>query len=382
MSSTKQPVIVLGAGMIGSAMAQDLAAAGGLEVHIADSRPETLDRVAKKIPVRTHLADLGDPEAVRALLKGHRLAIGALPSVIGLQSVKASIEAGCDIVDISFMAEDARALDALARERGVTAVTDCGVAPGLTNMVAAYAAEQFDSCERIEMSVGGLPAIRKWPFNYKAGFAPWDVIEIYTRPATVMENGRRVVKEAMTDLELIDVPGVGTLESFVTDGLRTLADTLKVPNMVERTLRWPGHVELMRVFREAGFFSLEPIAVGGQTVRPRDLTAALLFPKWTFDEGEADITVMRVLASGLKGGAAHRFTFDFVDRYDAASGLRSMSRSTGFTATAVAGLILDGALKEPGVHAPEALGARPGILDRVLDYLRARGVRCEMSARS
>lgn len=378
MSTTKQPVIVLGAGMIGSAMAQDLAALGALDVHIADSRAESLERVAKKVPVRTHQADLGNPESLRALLKGQRLAIGALPSVIGLQSVKAAIEAGCDMVDISFMPEDARSLDGLARERGVTAVTDCGVAPGLTNMVAAHAASLFDSCERIEMAVGGLPAVRTWPFNYKAGFAPWDVIEIYTRPATVVEDGRVVVKEAMADLERIDVPGVGTLESFVSDGLRSLADTLKVPNMVERTLRWPGHVELMKVFRETGLFSLEPVAVGGQTVRPRDLTAALLFPKWTYDEGEADLTVMRVLASGQKGGGPHRFTFEFVDRFDPASGLRSMSRSTGFTATAVAGLILDGTLKEPGVHAPESLGARPGMLDRVLAYLRARGVRCEM----
>lgn len=368
--------------MIGSAMAQDLAAVGGLEVHIADSRPEALDRVSKKAPVQSHQIDLSRPEAVRTLLKDFRLAIGALPSLIGLQSVKASIEAGCDMVDISFMSEDARTLDALAREHGVTAVTDCGVAPGLTNMVAAYAASRFDSCERIEMSVGGLPAIRKWPFNYKAGFAPWDVIEIYTRPAAVVENGRVVIREAMSDLELIDVPGVGTLESFVTDGLRSLADTLKVPNMVERTLRWPGHVELMRVFRETGLFSLTPIPVGGQMLRPRDMTAALLFPMWTFEEGEADITVMQVRSSGLKGGTPHRFTFDFVDRFDAASGLRSMSRSTGFTASAVAGLILDGTLKEPGVHAPEALGARPGILDRVLDYLRARGVRCEMFAGS
>ncbi len=382
MSTPKQPVIVLGAGMIGSAMAQDLAAAPGLEVHIADSRPESLERVRKKAPVEVHQVDLGNPEYLRALLKGYRLAIGALPSVIGLQSVKASIEAGCDMVDISFMSEDARALDALARARGATVVTDCGVAPGLTNMLAAYAASRFDSCERIEMSVGGLPAVRKWPFNYKAGFAPWDVIEIYTRPAAVVENGRVVIKEAMADLELIDVPGVGTLESFVTDGLRSLADTLKVPNMVERTLRWPGHVELMRVFRETGFFSLDPIPVGGHMLRPRDMTAALLFPKWTFDEGEADITVLRIRSSGVKDGAPHRFTFDFVDRFDPASGLRSMSRSTGFTATAVAGLILDGTLKEPGVHAPEALGARPGILDRVLDHLRARGVRCEMFAGS
>lgn len=380
--TTEKRVIVLGAGMIGSAMAQDLAAETGLQVHLADSQPESLDRVRRKIPVQTHEVDLAKPEALRALLKGFDLAIGALPSVIGLQSVKTSIEAGCNIVDISFMQEDARALDALARERGVIAVTDCGVAPGLTNMVAAYAAGQFDSCERIEMAVGGLPAVRKWPFNYKAGFAPWDVLEVYTRPAAVVENGRVVIKEAMSGLELIDVPGVGTLESFITDGLRSLADTLKVPFMVERTLRWPGHTELMRIFRETGLFSLDPISVGGQSLRPRDMTAALLFPKWTFDEGEADITVMRVRAWGVRNEAPRAFSFDLVDRFDAASGLRSMSRSTGFTATAVASLILDGTIREHGVHAPEALGARPGILNRVMEYLRARGVSCEMSAGS
>lgn len=380
--SAPQKVIVLGAGMIGSAMAQDLAAAGNLEVHIADSRADSLDRIRAKAPVHTHQQDLGNPETVRSLLKGFHLAIGALPSVIGLQSVKASIEAGCDMVDISFMSEDPRTLDARARERGVTVVPDCGVAPGLTNMVAAHAAAQFEACERIEMSVGGLPAVRRWPFDYKAGFAPWDVIEIYTRNATVVENGRAVIREAMSGLELVDVPGVGTVESFINDGLRSLADTLNVPNMVERTLRWPGHVELMKIFRETGFFSLEPIEVGGHTLRPRDMTAALLFPKWTYDEGEADLTVMRVRASGTRNGAPGRFTFDFVDRYDPATGLRSMSRSTGFTATAVAGLILDGTFREPGVHMPEALGTRPGVLARVIDYLQARGVRCEMFAGS
>jgi saccharopine dehydrogenase-like NADP-dependent oxidoreductase len=245
-------------------------------------------------------------------------------------------------------------------------------------MVAAYAAGQFDSCEGVEMAVGGLPAVRTWPFNYKAGFAPWDVLEIYTRPAAVVENGRVVIREAMSGLELVEVPGVGTLESFVTDGLRSLADTLKVPFMVERTLRWPGHTELMRVFRETGFFSLAPIDVGGQRLRPRDVTAALLFPKWTFEEGEADITVMKVRAWGVRRDAPLTFTFDFVDRYDPATGLRSMSRSTGFTATAVARLILDGTFREPGVHVPETLGTRPGLLGRVLDYLRVRGIRCEI----
>ena len=378
-SGSRKNVVVLGAGMIGSAMAQDLAAQDALHVHVADSRQENLDRVLSRAAVRTHHVNLGDPAVLRELLKDSELAIGALPSVIGLQTVKACIEAGCNIVDISFMPEDARVLDPLAKQHRVIAITDCGVAPGLTNMVAAHAVSLFDSCEGIEMAVGGLPAVRKWPFDYKAGFAPWDVLEIYTRPAVVVENGKTVIREAMSGLERIDVDGVGTLESFVSDGLRSLADTLKVPNMVERTLRWPGHVELMKVFRETGFFSLDPIQVNGHTLRPRDVTAALLFPKWTFEEGEADLTVMQIRAWGVKQKERRTYTFDFLDRYDPGTGLRSMSRSTGFTATAVANLILDGTLKEPGVFAPESLGARPGVLDRVIEYLRERGIRCHTS---
>jgi lysine 6-dehydrogenase len=379
-SGNQKTVVVLGAGMIGSAIAQDLAARGDLQVHVGDSRQENLDRVQRNPSIRGHLINLSEAPAVIDLLRGCDLAIGALPSIIGLRTVQHAIEAGCNIVDISFMPEDARVHDAFARERGVVAITDSGVAPGLSNMMAAHAVAQFDSCERLEIAVGGLPAVRTWPFNYKAGFAPWDVLEEYTRPARVVENGRVVVKEALSGLKLISVPEVGTLESFITDGLRSLADTLKVPFMEERTLRWPGHTELMKIFRETGFFSLEPIPVSGQQVRPRDVTAALLFPKWTFDEGEADLTVMQVRAWGVKGAERSSFGFDFLDRFDAATGVRSMSRSTGYTATAVASLILDGTLKEPGVHAPESLGVTPGILDRVLGYLRERGIRCEVSS--
>jgi lysine 6-dehydrogenase len=379
MSSTaRKKVIVLGAGMVGSAIARDLAA-GDFEVHTADSREENLARLRTKANVEVRHADLVNPDAVRDLVKGFDLAIGALPSVIGLATVKACVEAGVNAVDISFMPEDARVLDVLARERGVVAVTDSGVAPGLSNMMAAAAVSEFDKCERLEISVGGLPAIRTWPFNYKAGFAPWDVLEEYTRPARIVENGRIEIREAMSDLQLVDAPEVGTLESFITDGLRSLADTLKVPFMQERTLRWPGHVEQMKLFRETGLFSLDPIEVEGQKLRPRDFLAALLFPKWTFEEGEADITVMRVWASGTRNGKPAKVTYDFLDRYDPATGLRSMSRSTGFTATAVARLILDGTFKTPGVHAPEVLSGQAGLglLERVISDLRARGVRCE-----
>jgi lysine 6-dehydrogenase len=181
-------VIVLGGGMIGSAMARDLSTSPGFEVEVADLRPEALARVAERAGVRTVCADLRDPEVVRGLVAGYDLVLGALPSVIGFQTLRAVLEARRDYVDISFMPENALELDELARGRGVTAIVDCGVAPGVSNMMAGFGAAQMDRCERIEIYVGGLPQERRWPFDYKAGFAPFDVIEEYTRPARYVEN--------------------------------------------------------------------------------------------------------------------------------------------------------------------------------------------------
>ena len=311
MSEPRKKLVVLGAGMVGAAMARDLADDAGLRVDVADVRQDALERVAGKArEIRTVRADLAQPRGGEAPGGGYDLVVGALPSVIGLQTLRAVIEAGRDLVDISFMPENAVELDGLARERGTMAVVDCGVAPGLSNMMTGSAAARLDSCERIEIYVGGLPVARHWPFDYKAGFAPWDVLEEYTRPARVVEHGRVVVKEPLSEPELLDFPGVGTLEAFNTDGLRSLVDTMKAPFMKEKTLRWPGHAELMRVLKDTGFFSLEPVDVAGQRVRPRDLTAALLFPKWTFEEGEADLTVMRVRVEGIAGGEPVVYAWD------------------------------------------------------------------------
>jgi saccharopine dehydrogenase-like NADP-dependent oxidoreductase len=379
MSESTRKVVVLGAGMVGQAIARDLADDAGLRVDVADVRAEALERIAQRAAVGTVRADLANPEAVRRLVAGYELAVGALPSVIGRQTLRAVLEAGRNYVDISFMPEDALELDAVARERGVVAVVDCGVAPGLSNMMCGAAAARLDPVEEVEIYVGGLPVERRWPFDYKAGFAPWDVLEEYTRPSRVVEHGRMVVKEPLSEPELLDFPGVGTLEAFNTDGLRSLVRTIDAPFMKEKTLRWPGHADLMRVLKDTGFFSLEPVDVAGQKVRPRDLTAALLFPRWTFDEGEADLTVMRVRVVGHEAGRRVACAWDFVDRYHEASGLRSMSRSTGYVATSVARLVAGGGFRRPGVHAPETLGGEPGILDRVLSDLVARGVRCRAS---
>lgn len=368
-------VVVLGAGMVGSAIAHDLAASPELQVDVADRQPEALQRAAARGRAGTLQVDLGDPAAVGRLVAGYDLVVGALPSVMGLRTLAAVIAAGRSCVDISFMPEDAGSLDDLARRHGSTAIVDCGIAPGLSNMVAADTARRIGACERLAIYVGGLPVARHWPFDYKAGFAPWDVIEEYTRPARLVENGRLVLKEPLSEPELLDFPGVGTLEAFNTDGLRSLAATLSIPFMKEKTLRWPGHAELMRVLRDCGFFSLETLEAGGQRVRPRDVTAALLFPRWTFEEGEADLTVMRVRAEGAAAGRPAALQFDLVDRYDEATGLRSMSRTTGFVASAVARLLLAGRFERPGVHPPEHLVEAPGLLEQVLADLAARGVR-------
>jgi lysine 6-dehydrogenase len=373
---SEKRVVVLGAGMIGSAVAMDLAREGRHRVSVADKSAAALARVAARYRVETREADLGSPAAVEALVREYDLVVGALPSVLGLQTLEAVIAAGRDYVDISFMSEDALALSERARERGVTAVVDCGVAPGVSNLMAGFAAATLDPCERLEIYVGGLPEERRWPFDYKAGFAPYDVIEEYVRPSRVVENGRIVVKAALSEPEPMDFPRVGTLEAFNTDGLRSLAYTLSVPFMKEKTLRYPGHVALMRAFRETGLFSKEPLEVSGQTIRPLDATAALLFPKWTFAEGERDLTVLRVIAEGRRGGGRCRYAWDLLDRYDPASGLRSMSRTTAFPATIMAGLLADGSFRRPGVHAPEVVGALPGMLDHVLRELEARGVQC------
>jgi saccharopine dehydrogenase-like NADP-dependent oxidoreductase len=372
--------IILGGGMVGSAIAMDLLRGGDLAVTVADKRPQVLDRVKARYPVETRAADLASAPALRDLVAPFDLVVGALPSFLGLAAMRAVIEAGKPYCDISFLAEDPTELSALARERGVTVVYDAGVAPGLSNMMAAFGAMSLSVCDRVEMYVGGLPAVRRWPFEYKAGFSPIDVLEEYTRPARLVEHGKVVVCEALSEPELMDFPEVGTLEAFNTDGLRSLVRTLEgVPFMREKTLRYPGHIELMRLFRETGLFSKDTLQVGEARVRPLDVTAALLFPKWTFAEGEADLTVMRVCVEGAarSARARERLTWDLCDRHDPATGLRSMSRTTGFTAAILARFLLDGRFARPGVHPPEILARQEGLFDATLTELAKRGVRCD-----
>jgi lysine 6-dehydrogenase len=359
--------------MIGSAVAMDLAR-HDWEVTIADCDETRLSRAAQKYGVRTVTADLSDTGSIATLAKTSGIVIGALPSAIGFRTLEAVVESGSHAVCISFMPEDARTLHDLASRRGVTAIVDCGVAPGLSNMMVGHAAARLSPCERVDVYVGGLPLNPKAPFEYKAGFSPHDVIDEYVDPAKVVEHGRVVVKPALSEVEILTIPGVGEVEAFLTDGLRTLVESVDAPFMQEKTLRYPGHARTMEVLREAGFFSKEPIPVGDRMIRPFDMTAALLFPQWTYQDAEPDITILRVAVAGRTDAGRTLFTWDMIDRYDPVTGLRSMSRTTAFPATIAAQLIADGDLPA-GVHPPEVIG-RLGLLDYVLTELEARGVHC------
>jgi saccharopine dehydrogenase-like NADP-dependent oxidoreductase len=370
--------------MVGQVMAQDIARVDGASVCVVDASDRSLERVRARCgqAVETAKADLSSSNAIREAIVDADLVLGALASHLGFNALDTIIECAKPYADISFMPEDAIDLHQKAREAGVCCVVDCGVAPGMSNMMAGYAASQLDDCDNIEIYVGGLPIERHWPFEYKAGFAPADVIEEYTRPSRIVENSEMVVREALSEPELMTFQHIGSLEAFNTDGLRSIATTLDVPNMKEKTLRYPGHIELMRVLRHIGLMGTEPIEVNGVRVVPRDLLATLMFPQWTYEPGEEDLTVMRVFGDGLIDGVASRMTWDLYDRFDQESQATSMSRTTAFPCTIVARMILDGTFTEPGVHPPETLGARDGLLDRVLVELQERGVQYEASIES
>jgi len=366
-------ITILGAGRVGSTMALDLAQGGEFTVTVADRSEAALARLAAR-GLATLRADLSGPAGVSAAVEGADLVVGAVPGFMGFATMEAVLQAGKPMVDISFFEEDPFRLDALARERNLVAVMDAGIAPGCDNLILGDQERQLDRVTRFECLVGGLPVVRTWPFEYKAGFSPVDVLEEYTRPARYVAHGEVVTLPALSEPELLDFPGIGTLEAFNTDGLRSLLHTVDAPFKQEKTLRYPGHIEKMRMLREAGFFGREPLDVGGAMVAPLDLTARLLFPLWQMAEGEEDFTIMRVTVEGQKDGQARKRVFNLLDRYDRTTGTTSMARTTGYTCTAMVRLVASGRFRRPGITPPEWVGREPGCWDFIRAELAQRGV--------
>ena len=366
-------IVVLGGGRVGGVIVRDLVTEDDFSVLVVDVDPVRVERLTD-IGADGVIADLSTPTNVSKAVKDADLVVGAVPGFLGYRTAEEVLKAGRPMVDISFFPEDAFGLEELAKEAGVPFVFDCGVAPGLSNLVLGRLEASMDSTRSFHCLVGGLPVERKWPWEYKALFSPGDVIEEYVRPARLRRDGIERTLPALSEVELVDFPGLGSLEAFNTDGLRSLLRTCETPNMVEKTLRYPGHAVRMRILREAGFFSTKEVRAASGTVVPRDVTEALLFHAWHYEEGEPDLTVMRIVAEGTTGGKKVRHTYNLLDYYNTDTETSSLARTTGYTCTAMVRVLASGLWSEPGLTPPELVGRDEACFSAVLDHLAARKV--------
>lgn len=367
-------IAILGAGMIGRTIARDLAknhkvTAFDVDAHTLDLLKEYDENIEI---VGADLALFGEYENWFAPFD---ILVTAVPGNIGYKTLEAVINAGKNVVDISFFPEEAMQLNALAQQKGVTAIIDCGVAPGLSNLILGRYNEEMQITS-FECFVGGLPKERKPPFEYKAPFSPIDVIQEYIRPARMIENGEVVTKAPLSDREIISFEEVGELEAFNTDGLRSLLVTMRhIPVLKEKTMRYPGHAALINAMQEGGFFDTTPLRFDEVDVTPLEFTSRLLVHHWKLDPAEEEFTIMKVVMKGTD----KTISYLVYDEYDLNSKTSSMSRTTGFTCAAAVNLLANKIFNGEGIFPPELIGRDKKCFDFVMQYLAERNVSVKKS---
>lgn len=372
-------VLIIGCGNIGSVSAQDLVkSVPSTEIVVADKNEKRAKDVAEKIEKDnvswTGLDTSNHGELVNTL-KGFDLAMGFLPGKLGYGLCKACIDAGKDLVDVSYMAENPMTLNASAAKAGVTIVPDCGLAPGISNVLVGHAVGKLDEVKAVHVMVGGLPEKPVPPLGYTITWSPESLIDEYTRKVVIVKKGRKVEIEALSGVEAITFPKVGELEAFYTDGLRTLLYTMEnVEEMWEKTLRYLGHAEKIKAFQTLGFFDEKKVDVEGVNVSPRKLTVKLIGEKLWKPEVK-DIVVLKVEVVGVENGKKTSYSYHLLDNYDKKQGITAMARTTAYPASIVAQLMLKKAVKEKGVVPPEKIGMDKKLFSQFSDGLKKRGIK-------
>lgn len=371
--------LVLGYGNIGSVFATDFAESmPSTEVVIAGRHRNKAERAAAAIHrenVTWTQLDAHNYDRLVDAMRGFDLVVGTLPGDVGYQSVKAAIDAKVDMVDISYMPENPLTLNEDAVKADVTIVPDCGVAPGISNLLIGHTISKLEHVENIHIMVGGLPEEPVPPLGYTITWSVEGLIDEYTRRAKIVENSEVAEVEALTGLEKVEFPGVGKLEGFYTDGLRTLLHTVKdVNNMWEKTLRYPGHAEKIKLLRTLGFFDEHPIRVDNANLSPRKVTIRLLEKKLQRFKVK-DILAMKVEVSGTVDGSRRRFIYILVDYYDPKRRVTAMARTTAYPASIVAQLTAREAIEEKGVIPLEKIGMKEKIFKKILAELKKRQIK-------
>ncbi|HEX4922024.1 MAG TPA: saccharopine dehydrogenase C-terminal domain-containing protein [Candidatus Bathyarchaeia archaeon] len=375
-------VLVVGCGKVGSEIARDLAGESEVDsVIAADASNENLKKLRGTERIRTERLDISQKSIVKKTMQKADLVCGALPGRIGFQVMSQAVEAGRDVIDISYTPENPFKLHRKALDKDVVVVPQCGVAPGFTNMCVGDAYRRFGSISSVRILVGGLPQKPVPPLNYRIVFSLDDVINEYYRPVHVIKNGKKESVEPLSGRGLLNFPGVGKLEYFLTDGLGSLPHSFpKVRDMFEYTLRYPGHAEMMNTLRVLGFFDRSKISVDGFQLEPRAVSLVLL--KESFSQGgPEDLLALRVEVEG-KNGRKNQAIYQVLDYFDGRRGVSAMSRTTAYPCTSAALLVGSGKVDRRGVVTPEKIAQNQNHFRRVLSRLKSRGVKVRMSLRN
>jgi lysine 6-dehydrogenase len=376
-------MMVLGAGLQGSACAYDLLQNPSVtQVTLADHRLGSLPPFLAGDwdgRLQTLRLDVTDDAAMRQALRGHASVMSAIPYYYNGPMARVAVESGCHFADLGGNTEivlEQKKLHEPARAQGVSVIPDCGLAPGMVNVLAAEGLRRLDVAETVKIYVGGLPQKPEPPLNYQIVYSLEGALDYYTTPSWILRGGKPVQVDALSEVEPVDFPPpVGRLEAFHTGGgISTLpfAYQGKVDAMEYKTLRYPGHVAIMRPIRELGLLDLTPLDVKGQTVVPRDLFIAAVSPRLHKPKGQ-DLVALQVQVSGRKDGAAKTVAFRLIDRYDCEHGISAMMRTTGYSLSITGQMQADGRIERKGVHTPdEAVPFRPYV-----EELARRGVKIE-----
>ena len=363
-------ILILGVGKVGSAIAIDLSENENFEITIADNNIKNIKHVQERVKLNYILTDFSQISDLSKLVKKYDIIVSAVPGFMGYQTLKTIIENKKDVVDISFFPENPLELDVLAKKNGITAIVDIGVAPGLGNILFGYH-DQHMKIDSYKCYVGGLPKNKIKPFEYKAPFSPIDVIEEYTRPARLFKNSKVVTVEPLTDLEILSFDTNENLEAFNTDGLRTLLQTMShVPDMIEKTLRYPGHAEKILILKKMGLFSEGIKKLKNISYRPIDIASQLLQEQWNLEKNEEEFTVMRIIIENN----FKKINIDLYDEFCKKTKISSMARTTGYTCTSAVNLLADGLFNHKGVYPPELIGKDSRCFKFIIKYLRERGI--------
>jgi len=371
-------ILVIGCGNIGFVAARDLAEnLPSTEVVLADVDKVRVSEAAFRINrqnVSWIRLDASNKTELTSTLKDFDLAVGALPGSMGYQVCKAAIAAKTDLVDVSYMPEDVMTLNKDASRAGVSLLPDYGMSPGLGNILAGHAISKLDSVESVHMLNGGLPEKPLPPLGYVITWSVNDLIDMYNRKVNIVKSGKTVQVEPLSGLEEIEFPGVGRLEAFYTDGLRTLLYTVKdCKDMWEKTLRYPGHVEKIKLLKTLGFFQEKPVQIGEIAVSPKEVTARL-FEKGLKKKDMPDIVVMCIQVTGKQNGKPVMFSYYVFESVDKKLHVTAMARTTAYTTSAATQLVARGMVAEKGVIPPETLGMNERLCEEFMHIMKAHKV--------